>query len=97
VVAPPSAYRDEPNQRAVDSAPAVRSGPVELSPKAGPASRGAQRQSNIEGHPAEAAKARQLASIGESPADADLDVTQLAAWTGVAKLILNLDETMTKE
>ncbi len=45
----------------------------------------------------EAAKARQLASIGESPADADLDVTQLAAWTGVAKLILNLDETMTKE
>ena len=45
----------------------------------------------------EAATARQLASIGESPADADLDVTQLAAWTGVAKLILNLDETMTKE
>ena len=45
----------------------------------------------------DAAKARQLASIGESPADADLEVTQLAAWTGVAKLILNLDETMTKE
>ena len=44
-----------------------------------------------------AAKARQLASVGESPADADIEVTQLAAWTGVAKLILNLDETMTKE
>ena len=44
-----------------------------------------------------AASARQLASVGESPVDADLEVTQLAAWTGVAKLILNLDETMTKE
>ena len=44
-----------------------------------------------------AANARQLASVGESPADPDLEVTQLAAWTGVAKLILNLDETMTKE
>ena len=43
------------------------------------------------------ANALKLVSIGESsPAD-DLDVIQLAAWTGVAKLIFNLDETMTKE
>ncbi len=43
------------------------------------------------------ASARKLVSIGESPPEADLEVIQLAAWTGVAKLILNLDETMTKE
>jgi mono/diheme cytochrome c family protein len=34
---------------------------------------------------------------GESPVRARIDAVQLAAWTGVASLILNLDEAITKE
>ncbi|MEK6250127.1 MAG: DUF1553 domain-containing protein, partial [Planctomycetales bacterium] len=37
-----------------------------------------------------------LLDIGESSRDETLDVSQLAAWTMVARLILNLDETITK-
>jgi hypothetical protein len=41
--------------------------------------------------------ARKLVSIGEYPRDQTLDVAELAAYTGVASMILNLDEVMTKE
>jgi hypothetical protein len=41
--------------------------------------------------------ARKLLDVGESPADAKLDSGELAAWTTVASMILNLDETITKE
>jgi hypothetical protein len=34
---------------------------------------------------------------GEAPRDEQLDVPELAAYTSVASLILNLDETVTKE
>jgi hypothetical protein len=44
-----------------------------------------------------AARAEALLKNGEAPADPKLDATQLAAWTVVASMILNLDETMTKE
>lgn len=40
--------------------------------------------------------ATKLISVGESKPDEALDVGQLAAWTMVANLILNLDETITK-
>ena len=40
--------------------------------------------------------AKQLVSAGESPRDDKLDVTELAAYTTVASMILNLDETITK-
>jgi len=40
--------------------------------------------------------ATKLISVGESKPDATLDTSQLAAWTMVANLILNLDETITK-
>jgi mono/diheme cytochrome c family protein len=40
--------------------------------------------------------ALKLLSVGESPRDASLDVAELAAWTTVASVILNLDETITK-
>ena len=40
--------------------------------------------------------ARRLVTVGESPIDESLDVCRLAAWTMVANLILNLDETITK-
>jgi hypothetical protein len=41
--------------------------------------------------------AQKLAGAGETPRDANLDVAELAAYTAVVSLILNLDETMTKE
>ncbi len=41
--------------------------------------------------------AAKLLSVGESKYDSRLDKTQLAAWTTVASMILNLDETITKE
>jgi hypothetical protein len=41
--------------------------------------------------------AAQLLAVGESRIDSPLDRADLAAWAVVAGLILNLDETMTKE
>ena len=41
--------------------------------------------------------ARKLVTVGESPLDGKLNVSELAAYTTVASLILNLDETVTKE
>lgn len=35
--------------------------------------------------------------IGESPVDESLDRTEIAAWTGVANVILNLDEVLVRE
>jgi len=40
--------------------------------------------------------AKRLLSIGESPRNEKLDPVELAAWTMVANLVLNLDETITK-
>ena len=41
--------------------------------------------------------AAKLIHIGEHPVDDRIDVVELAAYTTVAGLILNLDETITKE
>ncbi|MCA9217431.1 MAG: DUF1553 domain-containing protein, partial [Planctomycetales bacterium] len=41
--------------------------------------------------------AQKLVSVGESARDETLDVCDLAAWSIVANMILNLDETITKE
>jgi hypothetical protein len=38
-----------------------------------------------------------LLSVGASPRDQALDPSEHAAWTMMASLILNLDETITKE
>ncbi len=40
--------------------------------------------------------AARLVETGEAPRDSSLNVKELAAWTMVANLILNLDETITK-
>lgn len=40
--------------------------------------------------------ARQLLAIGEAPIDQNMDVSELAAWTMTANMILNLDEVITK-
>jgi mono/diheme cytochrome c family protein len=37
-----------------------------------------------------------LLAVGESPRDQSLDAAELAAWTTIASVILNLDETITK-
>jgi mono/diheme cytochrome c family protein len=44
-------------------------------------------------NPAAAAK---LISIGESPRSSEIDPAELAAWTAIGNLLLNLDETITK-
>jgi hypothetical protein len=44
--------------------------------------------------PAEAAK---LLNQGETPRDTSLDAAEHAAYTMVASLLFNLDETITKE
>ncbi len=44
-------------------------------------------------NPAEAAK---LTAIGEAPRSGDMDVPELAAWTTIGNVLLNLDETITK-
>ena len=40
--------------------------------------------------------AKKLLMVGESPRDTALDTTDLAAWTTIASVLLNLDETITK-
>jgi hypothetical protein len=41
--------------------------------------------------------ATKLLSVGDSKYDSHLDKPELAAWTTVASMILNLDETITKK
>jgi hypothetical protein len=41
--------------------------------------------------------AKKVVHVGDSPVDEKLDPAELAAYTAVASLILNLDETVTKE
>ncbi len=55
-----------------------------------------QFKSHLETYKKQADAAEKLVSYGESPRDESLDVSELAAWTMVANLILNLDETVTK-
>src|SRR5262249_9587791 len=40
--------------------------------------------------------ARKLIAVGESPRDEKADAAELAAWTALASIILNLDEAITK-
>jgi mono/diheme cytochrome c family protein len=44
----------------------------------------------------DAAKAKQLISVGELKPDAKLNLSELAAWTMIANLLLNLDEVINK-
>jgi hypothetical protein len=41
-------------------------------------------------------EARKLLTVGETPAPQDIDAAELAAWTSVARTILNLHETITR-
>jgi hypothetical protein len=46
---------------------------------------------------ADATLAPKLLAQGLSPVPTDLDRNQLAAWTATANILLNLDETVTRE
>jgi hypothetical protein len=46
---------------------------------------------------ADTAAATKLVSLGDAPRDPKLDIPELAAYTGAASVLLNLDETITKE
>ena len=52
---------------------------------------------HLEGFRQNPEAARKLLSIGEAKADATLDVAELAAYASVCRLIVNLDEAVTRE
>ncbi len=54
-------------------------------------------QAQLEGYRADPSAAEKLVKVGEARRPPELDVAELAAYTAVANLILNLDETITKE
>jgi hypothetical protein len=45
---------------------------------------------------ADPAAARALLGVGDLPAPAGIEPAELAAWTSVARVILNLHETITR-
>jgi hypothetical protein len=53
--------------------------------------------SYLDGYRRDPDGARKYVSQGDSPRDEELDVSELAAYATLASLILNLDETITKE
>jgi hypothetical protein len=52
---------------------------------------------HLDAYRADRKAAADLLAAGESPRDAALDPAELAAYTAVASIVLNLDETVTKE
>jgi hypothetical protein len=57
--------------------------------------RGLERSLRI--YRADVPAARQVVRHGDSPVDGRLDPAELAAYTAMASIILNLDETITRE
>ncbi len=53
-------------------------------------------QSHLNEYKSDATAANELLTVGAKPASADLDKSELAAWTSVARAILNLHETITR-
>lgn len=53
-------------------------------------------QAHLEEFKADPEAAKKLIVVGESPPDANLDPVELAAWTMITNLILNLDEVINK-
>ena len=54
-------------------------------------------KNRLDGFRRDPASAKKLLAIGESPRDKRIDPAEHAAWTTVASVILNLDETITKQ
>jgi hypothetical protein len=53
-------------------------------------------QQNRKQYDADPAAAKKLLRVGLAPAPKDLDAAELAAWTAVARALLNLNETITR-
>ena len=53
-------------------------------------------QSHLDEYKSDSAAANELVTVGAKPAPTDLDKTELAAWTSIARTILNLHETITR-
>ncbi len=53
-------------------------------------------QSHLDEYKSDANAADELLKVGAKPAPPDLDKTELAAWTSVARTVLNLHETITR-
>jgi hypothetical protein len=51
---------------------------------------------NLEQYKADPQAAREVTSVGLTPLAQDLDPVELAAWTAVARAVLNLNETITR-
>ena len=41
--------------------------------------------------------AEKLVAVGDAPREPGIDVVELAGWTTIASVVLNLDETISKE
>ncbi len=54
-------------------------------------------QKHLQEYTSDPAAAQKLITAGEHPAPKGLNPTELAAWTSVARVILNLNETITRE
>ena len=52
---------------------------------------------NLQSYRSNPEAAKQLIAIGESTPPAELDPAELAAYTALSRLLLNLDETVTKQ
>ncbi|HWY85702.1 MAG TPA: hypothetical protein VNX28_03205, partial [Gemmataceae bacterium] len=57
----------------------------------------ARYQSILDRYRSDPDAASKVVSAGMAPRAANLDITLHAAWTGVAHMLLNLDETITRE
>ncbi len=57
----------------------------------------AHLQTLLERYQADRDAASKLVHVGQAPRLANLDVAVHAAWTGIANMLLNLDETITRE
>ena len=53
-------------------------------------------QSHLDEYKSDAAAAKELLTVGAKPAPTDLDKVELAAWTSIARTILNLHEVITR-
>lgn len=53
-------------------------------------------QTHLDEYKSDAAAANELLTVGAKPTPADLDKSELAAWTSIARTILNLHETITR-
>ena len=72
--------------------------PVRRASPSGSSLRRARSTYQLRRFPVETRRGREATSNqGESPRDPKLDAAELAAYTTVASIILNLDETITKE